>query len=434
MSKQPPLATGFITEIPGTVPLPAPDKHPRPKGVGVLGLHEGRTLLIALQTRCRYANPVAACDLDAAKLAASRAELPDLFYTPDYAAMLARPEVDIVAIYTPDALHAEHIEQAFDAGKDVLCTKPLTNSLDAARRILEAGRRTGRRLLVGQSTRFFEPFRRQRALLERGGHGGLDAVEMIDAHYIHRMDWYYRKSPWAATDTDWVFLGMSHPIDLIRWYLGRIATVHAVGGRSRMGTQFGVTGRDMYLANFTAEDGRIGRAMGHYGCHELPTARNCIECMIYASGGSSLAQYHDMRFTYTADNPPPPRGGGDSTLASSRGRCVSPASSWKSPKTASTQAATTTSIPRSTACTTASSPTTPTPSPKPSSTPRPPPQNSKRASRPSASWRPSARAPRPARSSTSPPSSPRSACANAGPFPRAASLPPPARTPPPTPP
>ncbi len=324
MSKQPPLATGFITEIPGTVPLPAPDKHPRPKGVGVLGLHEGRTLLIALQTRCRYANPVAACDLDAAKLAASRAELPDLFYTPDYAAMLARPEVDIVAIYTPDALHAEHIEQAFDAGKDVLCTKPLTNSLDAARRILEAGRRTGRRLLVGQSTRFFEPFRRQRALLERGGHGGLDAVEMIDAHYIHRMDWYYRKSPWAATDTDWVFLGMSHPIDLIRWYLGRIATVHAVGGRSRMGTQFGVTGRDMYLANFTAEDGRIGRAMGHYGCHELPTARNCIECMIYASGGSSLAQYHDMRFTYTADNPPPPRGGGDSTLASSRGRCVSP--------------------------------------------------------------------------------------------------------------
>ena len=305
--KQAPGA-GFITEIPGTVPLQTPEKHPQARGIGVLGVHEGRTLLIGAATRCQFARPVAACDLDASKLDATRGELPDLFYTPDYAAMLARDDVDIVAIYTPDKLHAEHIEQAFDAGKDVICTKPLAISLDDAKRILTAGRRTNRRLLVGQSTRFFEPFRRQRALLERGGHGGLSAVEMIDAHYIHRMDWYYRKSPWAATDTDWVFLGMSHPIDLVRWYLGRIASVHAVGGRSQMGGQFGLTGRDMYLVNFVAEDGRIGRAMGHYGCHELPTARNCIECMIYAAGGSSLAQYHDNKFIHTAEESKGPVG------------------------------------------------------------------------------------------------------------------------------
>jgi predicted dehydrogenase len=115
------------------------------------------------------------------------------------------------------------------------------------------------------------------------------------------MDWYYRKSPWVATETDWVFLGLSHPIDLVRWYLGRIDSVHAVGGRSRMGREFDVKSRDMYLVNFVAADGRIGRAMGHYGCHELPTARNCIECMIYAAGGSSLAQYHDMRFVRTGE-------------------------------------------------------------------------------------------------------------------------------------
>jgi predicted dehydrogenase len=299
MSMKQPVGAGFITEIPGTVPLGRPAKDPRAKGVGVLGLHEGRTLLIGLETRCRYARAVAGCDLSVEKLDASRAEMPGLCLTADYDEMLARPDVDIVAIYTPDALHAGHVERAFEAGKDVICTKPLTNTLEGAQRILAAGRRTGRRLLVGQSTRFFEPFRRQRALLERGGHGGLGAIEMIDAHYIHRMDWYYRKSPWVATDTDWVFLGLSHPIDLVRWYLGRIAAVHAVGGKSAMGAQFGVAGRDMYLVNFVSKDGRIGRAMGHYGCHELPTARNCIECVIYAAGGSSLAQYHDMRFVRT---------------------------------------------------------------------------------------------------------------------------------------
>src|SRR5690606_28159739 len=55
---------------------------------------------------------------------------------------------------------------------------------------------------------------------------------------------------------------------------------------------------DIYIASFVAEDGRIGRAMGHYGCHELPRARNCIELMVYGSGGTSLAQYHDMRYVH----------------------------------------------------------------------------------------------------------------------------------------
>ncbi len=291
---------GFIEHIPGTAPLVRPQRHPRAKGVGVLGLHEGRTLLIALETRCAFARAAAGCDLSEEKIAASRRELPGLLYTKDYDEMLARPEVDVVAIYTPDHLHAEHVERAFEAGKDVICTKPLANSLDGAQRILEAGRRTGRRLLVGQSTRFFEPFRRQRAALERGEFGGLDAVEMVDAHYIHRMDWYYRKSPWAATETDWVFLGLSHPVDLVRWYLGRIRSVHALGAVSAMGRSFGVRGRDVYVVNMLAEDGRIARVMGHYGCHELPTARNCIECLVFASGGTSLAQYHDMRYMHTA--------------------------------------------------------------------------------------------------------------------------------------
>ncbi len=292
---------GFITHIPGTQPVQPPEKHPQARGVGVIGLHEGRTLLMSLQTRCMYARSVAGCDLSAEKIAASKAEYPDLFYTSDYDAMLERDDVDIVAIYTPDAHHAEHIIKAFEAGKDVICTKPIVNSLDHAARILDAGRRTGRKLLVGQSSRFFEPFRRQRAELERGAYGGLPGIELVDAHYIHRMDWYYRKSPWVATETDWVFLGMSHPIDLVRWYLGRIAQVSAFGFKSAMGREFGLKGNDVCIANFVATDGRIGRAMGHYGCHELPRARNCIELMLYGSGGTSLAQYHDMRYVHTGE-------------------------------------------------------------------------------------------------------------------------------------
>jgi predicted dehydrogenase len=289
----------FLDHVPGTRPLEDVQPHPNAKGVGVLGLHEGRTLLVALATRCEAARPVAGCDLDDEKLAGARAELPDLYLTNDYEAMLARDDVDVIAIYTPDTAHADHIVRAFEAGKDVICTKPLVNTIEAARNVLEAGRRTGRKLLVGQSTRFFEPFQRQRRALERGEFGGLDAIELADAHYIHRMDWYYRKSPWAAAETDWIFLGLSHPLDLLRWYLGPIREVHAHASRSHLGGQFNVAGNDIYIVNVVSEPGKLGRAMGHYGCHELPSARNCIELMLYSRGGSSLAQYHDMRYVHT---------------------------------------------------------------------------------------------------------------------------------------
>jgi len=265
-------------------------------GVGVVGLHEGRTMLVACgrTTTCRA---VAGCDLRPDKLATVHAELPEVFLTTDYAEMLARPDVDIVSVFTPDALHADHVVAAFEAGKHVTCTKPLAVSLADGRRMLEAARRTGRRLLVGQSTRFFESFRRQRAAFERGD---LGTLELVDAHYIHRMDWFYDKSPWAATDTDWVFLGMSHPLDLVAWYLGPIAEVQAYASRSALAARYDSRSTDIHVVHVRTPGGRIGRAMGHYGLRELPTARNAIELMLYGSEGTSQAQYHDMRFRHTA--------------------------------------------------------------------------------------------------------------------------------------
>lgn len=268
------------------------------KGIGVAGLHEGRTLLVALQ-RTTLARAIAGCDLEENKIAAARIEMPDLFYTKSYKEMLSRRDVDIVAIYTPDAVHGQNIIEAFEAGKDVICTKPFINSMADAQKVLEVARRTRRKLLVGQSTRFFEPFIRQRRAYEKGHYGEL---ELVDAHYIHRMDWFYEKSPWAATDTDWIFLGMSHPIDLVRWYLGPIEEVHAYGYTSALGKKYGLQSRDVYVVNLLSTSGKIARAMGHYGIREIPSARNCIELLLCGTNNSGLAQYHDMRYKYTNDD------------------------------------------------------------------------------------------------------------------------------------
>lgn len=264
-------------------------------GVGVVGLHEGNTMLVALRASglCR---PVAGCDLNEEKRNAAIEAAPGIWTTDDYEAMLARDDVKIVAIYTPDAAHADHIERAFRAGKHVICTKPLVNDLSDAGRLREAARSSGMRLMVGQSTRFGEPFLRQREEFEAGSYG---EIELVDAHYNHRMDWYYRKSPWTISDTHWAFLGLSHPVDLVRWYLGPIREVHAYGTTTTLGASFGLQTPDAITVNLIADSGRIGRVLGNYGFHELPRARSLIECLLMGSEGTSLARYPDLRFTTT---------------------------------------------------------------------------------------------------------------------------------------
>lgn len=267
-------------------------------GLGVVGLHEGRTALLA-SYRTRHVRAVMGCDLDPDTLAEVGADVPEVAMTTRYEDLLENPEVDVVGIYTPDPVHGEQIIAAFEAGKDVVCTKPVVNDLAVARQVLEVSRRTGRRLLVGQSTRFFEAMRRQRAAFEAGEVG---QVEVVEAHYTHRMDWYYDRAPWVADGTDWVFLGMSHPLDLLRWYLGPIESVSAVGSRSALAREHGCRSFDVYSVNALTADGRVGRAFGHYGMHELPRARNSIECMLYGSAGTSLAKYHDMQYLHTGED------------------------------------------------------------------------------------------------------------------------------------
>lgn len=283
-------------------------------GIGVLGLHEGLSLLKALtmsipdsvsqgrplepgeQGRARFCQAIGGFDPDPVKRTAAAAAIPGLAYPDSAEALLAREDVDIVAIYTPDATHADLIVEAFEAGKHVICTKPLVNDLAQVAPVRSAAAKAGKRLLVGQSTRFFEPFAQQRRRAEAGELGD---IEFVDAQYCHRMDWFYAKSPWAITQTDWIFLGMSHPLDLLRWYLGPIRRVSAVGSISQLGRRVGISGPDIYSVQVEAVDGRIGRALGHYGLVELPSARNAIELMLYGSGGTSLAQYHDMRLKRT---------------------------------------------------------------------------------------------------------------------------------------
>ncbi len=73
--------------------------------------------------------------------------------TKDYRRLLERKDIDAVVIGTPDHWHAKMSIDAMDAGKDVYCEKPMTHTIDEARRVAETVKRTGQVMVVGvQST------------------------------------------------------------------------------------------------------------------------------------------------------------------------------------------------------------------------------------------------------------------------------------------
>jgi hypothetical protein len=82
--------SGFIEHIPGIKPPAAATPAEKQIGIGVLGLHEGRTLLVGLE-RAAHARAVAGCDRDPIKLEAARAARPDLTYVAEYEQLLALP-------------------------------------------------------------------------------------------------------------------------------------------------------------------------------------------------------------------------------------------------------------------------------------------------------------------------------------------------------
>jgi predicted dehydrogenase len=87
---------------------------------------------------------VAVCDVDTTRREAAKKRVDSAYGNRDcmayneYREILARDDIDAVAIATPDHWHALIILDACKAGKDIYCEKPLTNNLAEAKTVMDA--------------------------------------------------------------------------------------------------------------------------------------------------------------------------------------------------------------------------------------------------------------------------------------------------------
>lgn len=174
----------------------------------------------------KFGRLVGVCDIEGGKAdELAREYNAESFH--DFEAMLSslKGKADLVAICTPNGLHAEHTIRAFENGFHVLCEKPMALSVQDCGEMIKAGEHANRRLFVVKQNRYNPPVEHLKNLIEDGKLGRIYSAHLNC--YWNRNDAYYANS-WKGTkalDGGTLYTQFSHFIDLMYWLVGDVRDV-----------------------------------------------------------------------------------------------------------------------------------------------------------------------------------------------------------------
>ncbi|HEV3122729.1 MAG TPA: Gfo/Idh/MocA family oxidoreductase [Isosphaeraceae bacterium] len=133
----------------------------------------------------------------------------------DYRKLLDNKDIDAVVIATPDHWHAKMTIDACEAGKDVYCEKPMTHTIDEARRVTEAVKKNNRVMTVGVQSTAHPQWREANKLITAGKIG----------HVMQAQTSYYRNSD----EGQWRYYNLTEDM-----------TPKTIDWKMFLGTQFGL--------------------------------------------------------------------------------------------------------------------------------------------------------------------------------------------------
>ena len=189
---------------------------------------------------------VAICDIRPEKLEENNGAKT---YT-DVDTMLANEkDADYVDICLPTYLHAEYTVKCLEAGFNVMCEKPMALNREEADRMLDAAKRTGKKLMIGHCCRFAQDMQILRKHIMNQTLG-----KPLSAFFTSTgacPDWGFED--WFLSDerSGGSMLDLqAHNVDLINWYFGLPKSVSCVGKKYREGGGF-----DSISSNLLYDDG-----------------------------------------------------------------------------------------------------------------------------------------------------------------------------------
>jgi inositol 2-dehydrogenase len=197
----------------------------RKLGVGVVGVGEmGKRHAENIRRLVPEARLIAIADVASERARQTATELEIEHSYSNLEDMLERKDLDAVVIATPDKFHAQAVEAAARAGKDILCEKPLALTLADASSALRAVAKAGRRLQVGFMRRYDPAYAAAMKRIEAGEIG----VPVLFKSIGRDKD----APPLAAYESKLngmlFYTNTIHDFDLARWLMqDEVAEVHA---------------------------------------------------------------------------------------------------------------------------------------------------------------------------------------------------------------
>jgi predicted dehydrogenase len=203
--------------------------------------------------------------------------------------------IDAIVIGNPSSLHLDYLRRAVEAGKDVLCEKPVATSAGGIAEVIAAARARDVIVGVGHQFRFNAQLERFRSRLDAGEVGTVIDVQANLGEHIadYHPDEDYRSSYAARADLGGgVLLTQIHLFDLLNWIFGPFEMVFGTGGQR---TELDIDVEDCVSFMLVSAAGLP--VHGHLDYVQRPK-RMTVNAI--GQSGAIEWDYHANRLTYTA--------------------------------------------------------------------------------------------------------------------------------------
>ncbi|MBC7863559.1 MAG: Gfo/Idh/MocA family oxidoreductase [Bacteroidia bacterium] len=199
---------------------------------------------------------IAVCDI-LPKEQIGLSDLKEKFYTTPEELLSENPEIEVINVCTPNGLHAQHSLLALDAGKHVVCEKPMALTRSACEQMIFKALQNNKNVFCVMQNRYSPPSKWLKKIVEEKIIGDVYIVQLNC--YWNRDDRYYKKGNWKGTqdlDGGTLFTQFSHWIDILFWVFGDIKDIQAKfqDFNHKQSTDF----EDSGLVNFEFINGGIG--------------------------------------------------------------------------------------------------------------------------------------------------------------------------------
>ncbi len=281
--------------------------------IGCGGIANGKHMP-ALQKLSDKVEMVAFCDIIEEKAinSAEKFGTPDAKVYTDYKELLKDETIDLVHVCTPNRSHSFITVDSLEAGKHVMCEKPMAKTYAEAQKMLEAAQRTGKKLTIGYQSRCRSD---SIYLKECCKNGELGEIYFAKAHALRRRavpTWGVFLNEYEQGGGPLIDIG-THALDLTLWMMDNYKPRMVVGtSYKKLGKQQGTANAwgDWDPEKFTVEDSAFGFVVMENGATIVLESswalniRNPIEAattLCGTKGGADMLD-DDLKLNYVKNN------------------------------------------------------------------------------------------------------------------------------------